>query len=229
MKTILVTGANKGIGYEIVKELAEMGHRVYLTSRDKQRGLEATKTFTEAGLNVEFKQVDVSQQPLIEKLAEDFTKEEVVLDVLINNAGIYENNDHYSLVDIPLSYLDEFMTVNFKGPLMMTRAMLPFLQKSSDPRVVNMSSGMGALSGMGYDHPAYRISKAALNAQTAVLAGTLPDISINTMCPGWVQTDMGGSSAPRTVEQGADTAVWLATGDDVPSGKFLKDRQEIDW
>jgi NAD(P)-dependent dehydrogenase (short-subunit alcohol dehydrogenase family) len=229
MRNILVTGANRGIGFEIAKQLAEMGHHVWLTARDAEKGTAATDQLRKQGLQVSFFELDVSQEPLIHKLVTHFRENDVRLDVLINNAGIFETNGSQTLLDIPMSMLDEFMQVNFKGPLLLTRSMMPFLQKSDDPRVINLSSGMGALNGMGYDHPAYRISKAALNAQTAVLAGTLPNMKINTMCPGWVKTDMGGPSAPKSVAEGAETAVWLATADEVPTGKFLRDMKEIDW
>ena len=227
-KTILVTGSNKGIGQEIVRQLAKSGHTVWLTSRDESRGQASVQLLKSEGLEISFHQLDVSDERSIEKLKSDFERQDQKLDVLINNAGIYGRSSD-TLIDMPIADLDEIMQTNFKGPLMMTRAMLPFLQKSEDPRIVNLSSGMGALNGMGSDHPAYRISKAALNAQTAVLARTLPLMKINTMCPGWVRTDMGGPNAPRSVDCGAETAVWLATAPDVPTGKFLRDKKEIEW
>ncbi|MBV6643137.1 MAG: SDR family oxidoreductase, partial [Cyclobacteriaceae bacterium] len=106
---------------------------------------------------------------------------------------------------------------------------LQLLRNSPDPRVINVSSGMGALSTMGGGNPAYRLSKAALNALTGIFSAEESGIKFNTMCPGWVKTTMGGSGATRSVEKGAETAIWLATEKDIPSGKFLRDKQVIDW
>jgi NAD(P)-dependent dehydrogenase (short-subunit alcohol dehydrogenase family) len=150
------------------------------------------------------------------------------LDVLVNNAGIYgtfEGVAGYDLADAR-----EVIETNVFGPWRLIQAALPLLRRSASPRIVNVSSGAGQLAEMGGGGTAYRLSKAALNALTRTLAADEPELKVNAICPGWVRTDMGGSSAPRSVEQGADTAVWLATmSEDGPSGGFFRNREPIPW
>jgi NAD(P)-dependent dehydrogenase (short-subunit alcohol dehydrogenase family) len=150
------------------------------------------------------------------------------LDVLVNNAGIY--GEPTGAADYDLGEANEVIETNVFGPWRLIQASLPLLRRSDSPRIVNVSSGAGQLAEMGGGRAAYRLSKAALNALTRTLAADEPQISVNSICPGWVRTDMGGSSAPRSVEEGADTAVWLATmADDVPSGGFFRNREPIPW
>ena len=150
------------------------------------------------------------------------------LDVLVNNAGIY--GDPTGAADYDLGEAHEVLETNVFGPWRLIQASLPLLRSSASPRIVNVSSGAGQLAEMDGGHTAYRLSKAALNALTRTLATDEPEISVNSICPGWVRTDMGGSRAPRSVEEGADTAVWLATmADDVPSGGFFRNREPIPW
>ena len=150
------------------------------------------------------------------------------LDVLVNNAGIY--GDPTGAADYDLDEAHEVLETNIFGPWRLIQASLPLLRSSASPRIVNVSSGAGQLAEMDGGHTAYRLSKAALNALTRTLASDEPQISVNSICPGWVRTDMGGSGAPRSVEEGADTAVWLATmADDVPSGGFFRNREPIPW
>jgi NAD(P)-dependent dehydrogenase (short-subunit alcohol dehydrogenase family) len=150
------------------------------------------------------------------------------LDVLVNNAGIY--GDPTGAADYDLGEAHEVLETNIFGPWRLIQASLPLLRSSASPRIVNVSSGAGQLADMDGGHTAYRLSKAALNALTRTLATDEPGISVNSICPGWVRTDMGGSRAPRSVEEGADTAVWLATiADDVPSGGFFRNREPIPW
>ncbi|MCD6015582.1 MAG: short-chain dehydrogenase [Solirubrobacterales bacterium] len=150
------------------------------------------------------------------------------LDVLVNNAGIY--GEPTGAADYDLGEANEVIETNVFGPWRLIQASLPLLRRSDSPRIVNVSSGAGQLAEMGGGRAAYRLSKAALNALTRTLAADEPQISVNSVCPGWVRTDMGGSSAPRSVEEGADTAVWLATmADDVPSGGFFRNREPIPW
>jgi len=150
------------------------------------------------------------------------------LDVLVNNAGIY--GDPTGAADYDLDEAHEVLETNIFGPWRLIQASLPLLRSSPSPRIVNVSSGAGQLAEMDGGHTAYRLSKTALNALTRTLAADEPKISVNSICPGWVRTDMGGSRAPRSVEEGADTAVWLATmADDVPSGGFFRDREPIPW
>jgi NAD(P)-dependent dehydrogenase (short-subunit alcohol dehydrogenase family) len=150
------------------------------------------------------------------------------LDSLINNAGVY--GDPVGAADYDLDRAHEVLEVNTLGPWRLIEAFLPLLRESDAPRIVNVSSGAGQLSDMNGGRAAYRVSKAGLNALTRTLASDEPRVKVNTMCPGWVRTDMGGSAAPRSVEEGADTAVWLATlPDDGPSGGFFRDRKPIPW
>ena len=150
------------------------------------------------------------------------------LDVLVNNAGIY--GESTGAADYDLGEAHEVIETNVFGPWRLIQASLPLLRRSDSPRIVNVSSGAGQLAEMGGGRAAYRLSKAALNALTRTLAADEPQISVNSVCPGWVRTDMGGSSAPRSVDEGADTAVWLATmADDVPSGGFFRNREPIPW
>jgi len=150
------------------------------------------------------------------------------LDVLVNNAGIY--GDPTGAADYDLDEAHEVLETNIFGPWRLIQASLPLLRSSASPRIVNVSSGAGQLAEMDGGHTAYRLSKSALNALTRTLAADEPEISVNSICPGWVRTDMGGSRAPRSVEEGADTAVWLATmANDVPSGGFFRNREPIPW
>jgi NAD(P)-dependent dehydrogenase (short-subunit alcohol dehydrogenase family) len=148
---------------------------------------------------------------------------------LLRQTGLIRKRKN--VTDIPLDQVKYLMETNFYGPWRLSQIFLPLLEKSENGRIINMSSGMGELKDLDGEYPAYRISKSSLNALTIMLAEGLKGkrISVNAMCPGWVKTDMGGPDAPRTVEQGADTAVWLATEEVIPTGKFFRDRREIDW
>ncbi len=153
------------------------------------------------------------------------------LDVLINNAGIYPDQG-LTVLTLPRDRLDATFQTNTFGPLEVTQAFLPLLRKAGAARVVNVSSGYGQLEGLSPDVPSYCLSKLALNGLTILLARALePDrIAVNSMCPGWVRTDMGGPNADRSVEEGADTAVWLASeAPQALTGKLFRDRKEIPW
>ena len=226
----LITGANRGIGLEIGKQLLEKGFTVVFTMRNMAIGRPIVDELRKEHKTAWFHQLDVSEEQSIADVVKYFENTCERLDVLINNAAILKEENHAS-VNVSIQDMRETMETNLYGPLMMTRAMVPFLKKSDDPRVINLSSTMGQLSTMGAGYAAYRISKTALNALTAIQAKELAreSIMVNSMCPGWVKTDMGGSDAPGSPEEGADTAVWLATADNLSSGKFFKNRKEIDW
>lgn len=224
-KIILVTGANRGIGKEISRQLAILGEKVIMACRDKKKGLQAVEDIQR---ELDVQELDVSNEASIKKLSKYIEKTYGRLDVLINNAGIISATSGVS--ESKSEDYRNVLDVNFFGPWEMIKGFIPLLEKSNDPRIVNMSSGMGAhseLSRGGY--AGYRLSKAALNALTIQLASEHKDIKINAMCPGWVKTDMGGEGAEREVSKGAETAVWLATNDIVPTGKFLRDKKEIPW
>lgn len=231
-KIALVTGANKGIGLEIVRQLAQAGFRVFLTARDRQRGEEASKKLQQDGNSVEFLQLDVDDEASIEQLAKELASRIDHLDVLVNNAGILLDASNASVLDVEPTLILQTLQTNTFGPLRLTQKLVPLLAKSDAGKVINVSSGGGQLTDMGNWAPGYSLSKTALNAVTGMMAAALKDkhIAVNSICPGWVRTDMGTSSAPRSVQQGADTVTWLAT--EAPSnltGKFLRDRTVIPW
>lgn len=229
MKTVLITGANRGIGFETARQLAARGFHVVIGARSEQQGQKALNELKSAG-KVSLLVVDVSDSKSVAKAASEFGSIGQ-LDVLVNNAGIYPD-EGISILAIPRSQMAGTFQTNTFGPLEMTQAFLPCLRKSPDARVINVSSGYGQLDGLSASVPSYCLSKLTLNGVTIMLAAALREhgIAVNSMCPGWVRTDMGGSSAPRSVEEGADTAVWLATeADHRITGKFFRDRKEIPW
>lgn len=226
-KIVLVTGANKGIGLEICKQLCAQNCTVILTSRDEKRGFEALKS-TEG--DIHYHQLDVSDLQSISTLINFVENKYGRLDVLINNAAILLD-EKIPATKVKMELIRSTLETNLIGPFQLIQKFLPLLKKSKDGRIINMSSGLGAINQMASGYPGYRISKVGLNALTLILADELKgtNISVNTMTPGWVRTDMGGYNADLKVEQGADTAVWLATTKEKHNGKFFRERKEIDW
>jgi NAD(P)-dependent dehydrogenase (short-subunit alcohol dehydrogenase family) len=228
-KTALVTGANKGIGFEVVRQLARQGFHVFLGARNVKAGRAAAEKLRNEG-EVTFLEIDVSDQKSIHAAAEEFSRQSERLDVLINNAGILLDDDKDAL-SITAEIFENTMRTNTLGPWLVAQAFTPLLKKGSEPRIVNVSSGGGQLEdGADGWAPGYCVSKTALNGVTVQLAAMLPKFAINSVCPGWVHTDMGGENAPRSVGEGAATIVWLATeaAQDL-TGKFVKDRKVIPW
>lgn len=232
-RVAVVTGANRGIGFEVCRQLARRsGVRVVLTARDAAKGKTAVKKLAEEGLEVDYHRLDVTEAKSIAALAAYLESRYGRCDVLVNNAGIAPDPRGSRVLDSKIATYRETLETNMLGPLKLCQALVPLMKQNRYGRIVNLSSGMGQLSDMDVGSPAYRVSKTALNALTRTLAAELKSsgILVNSMCPGWVKTDMGGPGAPRTVEQGADTAVWLATlPDDGPSGGFFRDRKAIAW
>ena len=235
-KIAVVTGGNRGIGLEVCRQLAKEDNiQVILTSRNSNSGNSACETLKDEGLEVSFHQLDVSNLESIENFVSFLEKEHGKLDILVNNAGILidgNNPEKNSILKADLETIKTTMEVNTYGPFLLNQRIVPLMIKNNYGRIVNMSSGLGQLSDMGGGHPAYRLSKVSLNALTRIFANELQNtnILINTMCPGWVRTDMGGQHASRSVEEGADTATYLSTlPDGGPSGKFFRDRKEIEW
>jgi NAD(P)-dependent dehydrogenase (short-subunit alcohol dehydrogenase family) len=230
MKTAVVTGANKGIGNEVARQLVSRGFHVFVGARNSENGRKATEALRKNGAMATFVSLDVSDPESIRNAVRFVSAAADHLDVLVNNAGVILEGDN-SITQLEAETVTKTFQTNTLGPLLVTQAFLPLLSKSNDPRVINFSSGGGQLAdGMDTWAPAYCLSKTALNAVTCLFAAALPNFSINSVCPGWVRTDMGGANATRSVEQGADTIVWLAT--EAPAtltAKFLRDRKVIAW
>jgi NAD(P)-dependent dehydrogenase (short-subunit alcohol dehydrogenase family) len=227
----LVTGANRGIGFEVCRQLARAGFAVVLGARDAGKGAEAAEALAGEGLHVLPRRLDVTDQGSIDDVrlwAQDrFGK----LDVLVNNAAILYDS-WQSAAGADLKLVREAFETNTLGPWRMCQAFLPLLRRSRHGRVVNVSSESGSLAGMGGGTPAYGVSKAALNALTRMLADELRGerILVNSVCPGWVATEMGGPEAPRSVEEGAAGVVWAATlPDSGPTGGFFRDGAPLPW
>jgi NAD(P)-dependent dehydrogenase (short-subunit alcohol dehydrogenase family) len=227
-RVALVSGANRGIGREIVRQLAERGVTTILGSRDEEKGRVAAEGMDG---NVRVRQLDATDEKGIAQLAYDIEEEFGRLDVLVNNAGISIDRGQHG-VDADLDVVRESLEMNLFGAWRLCEVFVPLMQRNRYGRIVNVSSGMGALNDMGGGSPAYRVSKTSLNALTRILASELRGMGIlvNSVCPGWVRTDMGGSGASRTVEEGADTPVWAATlPNNGPNGCFFRDRRQIPW
>ncbi len=228
---VLITGANRGIGLETARQLARREFHVVMAARDESKGQHAAEVIQAEGRKATFLALDVSSSDSIRTAARQFAAIADHLDVLINNAGIYPDQGMNILTVLRDRLVQTFQTNTF-GPLEVTQAFLPSLRRAHAARVINVSSGYGQLDGLSPDVPSYCLSKLALNGVTIMLAQALQadNIAVNSMCPGWVRTDMGGPSATRSVEEGADTAVWLAA--DAPhelTGKFFRSRLEIPW
>src|SRR5437588_1339154 len=238
----LVTGANKGIGFEVVRQLAREGFRVFLGARNEAAGRAAADKLNKEVVStasdhitghtslVTFLKIDISKIDSVRSAAEEFSKQSDRLDALVNNAGILLDNDKDALTLTP-EIFETTLHTNTLGALLVSQAFVPLLEKSDTPRIVNVSSGGGQLAdGADGWAPAYCISKTALNGVTVQLAAALPKFAVNSVCPGWVRTDMGGSNATRSVAEGASGIVWLAA--DAPqteTGKFWRDRKVIPW
>lgn len=226
----LVTGANRGIGFEVSRQLAKRGFVVLLTAREAAKARAAAKALSTVG-EVEPVTMDVADAASIEKAAAEVGKRYGRLDILINNAGIhYDTWETVENAAIDNTVM-EAITTNLLGPWRVCQAFLPLLRKSRAGRIVNVSSESGSLARMGAGPPAYQVTKAALNAFTRTLAGELRDahILVNAVCPGWVATDMGGTGG-RPVADGAEGIVWAATlPNDGPSGGFFRDSKALPW
>ena len=237
----LVTGANKGIVFEVARQLLRDNFQVFLGARSEKAGRAAAdKLNKEAEKDsdlvtrhrspVTFLRIDISNIDSIKSAAEEFGKQSDRLDSLVNNAGILLDDDK-EILNCSADLFESTLRTNTLGALLVSQAFVPFLEKSDVPRIVNVSSGGGQLEG-GADGwaPAYCISKTALNGVTVQLAAKLPNFAVNSVCPGWVRTDMGGSNATRSVAEGASGIVWLAC--DAPqseTGRFFRDRKVIPW
>jgi len=225
-KTALITGANKGIGLEVARQLALKGWIVWLGTRDVDRGKKAA-----AGLQGDVRplRIDIADNQSVRAAVKLFEASSPRLDALVNNAGILVDRDE-SILEVDEETILATLQTNTLGALRVIRAFLPLLRKSDSPRVINVSSGGGQLSDPSTWAPAYCLSKTALNGVTVQLASTLPGVAVNSVCPGWVRTDMGGSAAPRSVEEGASGITWLvAEAPQTLTGGFFRDWKPIPW
>ena len=222
-RVALVSGANRGIGRAIAEDLAASGLTVVAGARDPARV---------EGEGLEPQQLDITDQGSVDAAIAAIGERHGRLDVLVNSAGILIDAGERA-TEPNLDKVRQTLDVNLIGTWRLTAAALPLLEAAPEGRVISLTSGMGSLTDMGSGTPGYRVSKTALNAMTRMLASELRNgaVRINVVCPGWVATDMGSSSAPRTPQQGADTVVWLATmaAEQVPQGGIFRDRKPIDW
>lgn len=229
-KTVLVTGANRGIGFETCKQLSQLGLKVILTARDPVKGNKATKTLTDNGFDVTFCKLDVSSDRNITEIYQEIEEKFGHLDILINNAAIlYDTNQ--STINADMEIVRQALSTNLFGPWLLCQAFIPLMKRNGYGRIVNVSSGSGSLHYMNGSTPAYGISKVALNALTKKLASELmgTNILVNSVDPGWVETDMGGQGG-RPVEEGAKGIVWASLlPDDGPNGGFFYDGKNQPW
>ena len=238
-KIALVTGANKGLGFEISKQLAKQGIQVILGARDIAKGQEAADKLKQQGLDVDPLTLDINNAESIQSAVDAIKEKFGTIDILVNNAGVMLDWTT-SVFDVDLNTVTQTLQTNLYGSFRLCQLCIPLMKASGYGRIVNMSSTLGSLTDMSdpnshYDgvlSPSYRLSKTALNAVTALFAKELrgTNILINSACPGWVQTDMGSEAAPLSVEEGADTPVWLATlPDGGPNGGFFNSRKPVSW
>ena len=230
-KIALVTGANRGIGLEVVRQLARRGFTALLGARDAEKGKQSAAPLDGEGLKVVPVQLDVTAEESVEALRRWTDERFGRLDVLVNNAGVLYDSWQRA-VGADLKVVREAFETNTLGPWRVAQAFLPLLRQSVGGRIVNVSSESGSLAGMGGGTPAYGVSKVALNALTRMLADELRGdrILVNSVCPGWVATEMGGPDAPRSVEEGAAGVVWAATlPDSGPTGGFFRDGEPLPW
>lgn len=231
-KTVaLVTGANRGIGFEVSRQLSRLGITVIMTGRDSQALEQVFDKLRAENLPVEVIQLDVTQPKQIAHVVDTVKGRFGQLDILVNNAAVYLDEGK-SVFKVPIDAFQSTLETNLIGPLRLAQQLLPLIKRSPKGRIVNVSSEMGALNNMGGREAAYRVSKAGLNALTRIMAQELrgTDIKVNAVCPGWVQTDMGGKGAPRTLRKGAEGIVWAATlPEDGPTGGFFRDGKPLDW
>ncbi|RUT02822.1 short-chain dehydrogenase [Dulcicalothrix desertica PCC 7102] len=239
-KIVFISGATKGIGNEVAQQLALHDFIVLIGARNRQHGKAAVEKLQLNGADAHFIQLDVNDESSIKFAAETISKQFGKVDVLINNAGVnYEFSSGTRPSMLSVDTLKDTFITNFFGVFAIIHHFLPLLKQAGAARIINVSSTLGSLTALsnpenffyGVNSLAYNSSKTALNALTVSLAKDLAEdkISVNSICPGWVKTDMGTEMAPRTVEQGAAIIIKMATRNDSPTGKFLDDNGEIPW
>ncbi len=230
-KIAAVTGGNRGIGFQICRDIANKDLKVLLTARNSEKGAKSAKILQDEGLDVTFYELDVSSAESIDNFVSRVTKEFSRIDVLVNNAAIIPDSRSSGL-SVEIQELQVSLETNVYGVIQLSQKIIPLMIKNNYGRIINLSSGMGQFADMGSGYLAYRISKTAVNTITKVLANETDsyNIQINSVDPGWVKTEMGGAGASLSVEEGADTIVWLSTRpDNSPTGMFYKKREIISW
>lgn len=236
MRTAIVTGANRGVGREVARQLIVLGYRVILTSRNEHKGKQTTSELKQQlGAIIPgdllYHQLDVTDEESIQRLYRFILSEFTAVDALVNNAAILL--DQYGrVIQTPLDIYRTTMETNVYAPLRLCQVFLPSMLERNYGRIVNVSSGAGQVKEMVNDMTAYRLSKIALNGLTQMLADSVKgtNVLVNAACPGWVRTEMGSPNAPRSAEEGAQSVVWLATlPDGGPQGGFFRDGQLLDW
>ncbi|MGA9228283.1 MAG: SDR family oxidoreductase, partial [Mesobacillus sp.] len=230
-KIALITGGNRGIGYELGKQLAEKDYQVILCSRNADKGQEAASSLKNLGYDVSVVELDVDDTNSIQKAVEYVQQTYGRLDVLINNAGVYLDEEIKMTEEDP-TILEKTLRTNLLGPFHLIRSLLPLMKEHNYGRIINISSGYGQMAEMDQTGPgSYKLSKLALNGLTRLLAAEVSgNIKINAVCPGWVRTDMGGPHAPRSIEEAAKSILWLAELDqDGPNGEFFRNGLQINW
>ncbi len=234
-RVALISGGNRGIGLEIARQLARKGVLIVIGARDLAKGETAAVAIRDDGQHAETVQLDIADGNSVAAAVEEVVRRHGRIEILINNAAILIDGPggfKSSLFELKAETARQTFETNLLGPLRLTQAVAPIMERNGYGRIVNLSSGAGQLSDMRSGFPAYRMSKTALNALTRITAAELAstNIKVNAVCPGWVRTDMGGAEAERPVEVGAETPVWLATlPEDGPTGGFFRDKRPIPW
>ncbi|SDW84919.1 NAD(P)-dependent dehydrogenase, short-chain alcohol dehydrogenase family [Marinococcus luteus] len=231
-KNALVTGGNRGIGLEACRQLAQSGFKVWLGARNEKAGREAAKALQDEDLDVQFIALDVGLPDMVEAVKKQILNEDGKLDVLVNNAGIFPDQKQ-SIVDIEPEAFEDIQLTNYFGPFFTMRSFMPSMLEAGYGRIVNIAAEIGVAGTM--DAPmggAYKASKYGLNALTRLFAGAVrkKDVKVNSVSPGWVQTDLGGEKAKRKPAEAMEGILWLAQlEEDGPNGKFFRDKDELDF
>lgn len=233
-KIVIITGANKGMGYAMTRKLAQRGATVYMICRSKEAGLKAERKLKKQNLDVRLKVTDLENDDDIINLEREISSEQDHIDILVNNGAVNLEKPDTRVENLPLEILKRTMDINFRGTFLMCQKFIPLLKKSKSGRIINFSSGLGQLTvpRMGF-YPAYSISKTAVNALTKNLAHELSEtnILVFSVDPGWIKTDLGGPNAPLSINEGIDTPIYLATelANKLQTGEFYKEKKILGW
>ncbi len=234
-KTALVTGANRGLGLTTSIELAKIGYRVYMGCRNLKEVEPLETKLLKQELDIQFIQLDTNSIADMRNTFNILSSNEGYLDLLVNNAGVFLDSVHtgqgQSILEADKVMILKSIETNTMGPMQLTQSLVSLLEKSKHGQVINISSGMGSLEEMESSSTGYRMSKTALNVLTRIFSHELAsmNIRVNSVCPGWCRSDMGGENASRSLLEGVQTTLWLATSDHSETGKFFRDKVEVPW